>query len=140
MATEKQIAANRRNAQKSTGPRTAAGKAVSRRNALLHGLYSRTVFTPEDGREPVDQFVAAVLQVQRPRCQRTRNLLEQFAVAERQLARLAQIEMSVLDQPEPQLRQLNLLNRIARRRASLDRLSAKLINELEQLQQKPPAK
>ena len=38
MATEKQIAANRANAQKSTGPRTAAGRLKSSRNALRHGL------------------------------------------------------------------------------------------------------
>jgi hypothetical protein len=38
MATEKQIAANRANAQKSTGPRTAAGRLKSSRNAFRHGL------------------------------------------------------------------------------------------------------
>ena len=38
MATAKQIAANRRNAQRSTGPRTAAGRSMSSRNALRHGL------------------------------------------------------------------------------------------------------
>ena len=38
MATEKQIAANRANAQKSTGPRTAAGRLTSSRNAYRHGL------------------------------------------------------------------------------------------------------
>jgi hypothetical protein len=38
LATEKQIAANRRNAQRSTGPRTAAGKLKSSRNAYRHGL------------------------------------------------------------------------------------------------------
>jgi hypothetical protein len=40
MATPKQTAANRMNAQKSSGPRTAAGKAVSRFNALKHGIYA----------------------------------------------------------------------------------------------------
>jgi hypothetical protein len=40
MATEKQIAANRANAQKSTGPKTAAGKLTSSRNAYRHGLSS----------------------------------------------------------------------------------------------------
>jgi hypothetical protein len=40
MATPKQTAANRMNAQKSTGPRTTAGKAVSRFNALKHGIYA----------------------------------------------------------------------------------------------------
>jgi hypothetical protein len=38
MATARQIAANLRNAQRSTGPRTAAGKSTSSRNALRHGL------------------------------------------------------------------------------------------------------
>jgi hypothetical protein len=38
MATEKQIAANRANARRSTGPRTALGKLTSSRNALRHGL------------------------------------------------------------------------------------------------------
>src|SRR3977135_2998226 len=38
MATEKQIAANRRNGALSRGPKPAAGKARSSRNALKHGL------------------------------------------------------------------------------------------------------
>ena len=38
MATEKQIAANRANAKRSTGPKTAVGKMVSSRNAFRHGL------------------------------------------------------------------------------------------------------
>jgi hypothetical protein len=42
MASLKQIQANRRNAQKSTGPRTAEGKAVSRFNALKTGIDAET--------------------------------------------------------------------------------------------------
>jgi hypothetical protein len=38
MATEKQIAANRANAKRSTGPKTASGKVRSSRNAFRHGL------------------------------------------------------------------------------------------------------
>ena len=43
MATDKQIAANRLNAQNSTGPRTDDGKRRSRRNAFRHGLTAETV-------------------------------------------------------------------------------------------------
>jgi len=38
MASERQIAANRRNARKSTGPRSGAGRNRSSRNAYRHGL------------------------------------------------------------------------------------------------------
>jgi hypothetical protein len=38
MASEKQLAANRANAKKSTGPKTAAGRSKSGRNASRHGL------------------------------------------------------------------------------------------------------
>ena len=40
MASERQIAANRRNAAKSTGPRSGAGKQRTRNNAVRHGLFS----------------------------------------------------------------------------------------------------
>jgi hypothetical protein len=38
MASERQIAANRRNARKSTGPHSGAGKKRASRNAYRHGL------------------------------------------------------------------------------------------------------
>jgi hypothetical protein len=41
MASERQIAANRRNASKSTGPRTEAGKMRASHNALRHGMASQ---------------------------------------------------------------------------------------------------
>lgn len=49
MATEAQVRANRLNAQKSTGPRTEAGKAAVSQNAVTHGLLARkTVISGED--------------------------------------------------------------------------------------------
>ena len=51
MATEAQIAANRRNAESSTGPRTKEGKSRSSRNAVTFGIYSAADFVlPEDNR------------------------------------------------------------------------------------------
>jgi hypothetical protein len=41
MATKRQIAANRRNARKSTGPKSASGKRQSSENAYRHGLSLR---------------------------------------------------------------------------------------------------
>jgi len=41
MASERQIAANRRNAKKSTGPQTDGGKKRAGKNAFRHGLAAR---------------------------------------------------------------------------------------------------
>src|SRR5437868_13885912 len=43
MTSYKQIEANRRNALKSTGPKTEVGKQASRHNAIRHGLMAETV-------------------------------------------------------------------------------------------------
>ncbi len=51
MSTPQQTAANRTNATKSTGPRTAAGKQKVAVNALRHGLTGRTVVIPADDLE-----------------------------------------------------------------------------------------
>jgi len=51
MATEAQIAANPRNAESSTGPRTKEGKSRASRNAVTFGIYSAADFVrPEDTR------------------------------------------------------------------------------------------
>ena len=52
MATQAQINANRQNAQKSTGPRTAEGKAAVAQNAVKHGLFAvQDVLTVENQAE-----------------------------------------------------------------------------------------
>ena len=49
MASAKQLAANRANSQKSTGPRTELGKRIARMNSTTHGLSGHTVLkTPEE--------------------------------------------------------------------------------------------
>jgi hypothetical protein len=48
MATLRQITANRRNAQCSTGPRTGAGKALTRFNALKHGIDAKSQCLPQE--------------------------------------------------------------------------------------------
>ncbi len=48
MASQKQIDANRRNAQRSKGPGTPAGKARSSKNALSHGVFARQLLLPSE--------------------------------------------------------------------------------------------
>jgi len=58
MATDKQMEANQANAQKSTGPRTAEGKAKSRRNALKHGLTSDKELLPVEDEKLYNERLA----------------------------------------------------------------------------------
>ena len=51
MTSDKQIDANRRNALKSTGPKTPEGKDAVRLNALKHGLLSRKTLLPGEDEE-----------------------------------------------------------------------------------------
>jgi hypothetical protein len=55
MATDAQIEANRANAQRSTGPRTEAGKTSASRNATKFGLFSRHLLLPGEDEE---EFIA----------------------------------------------------------------------------------
>ena len=59
MATQKQIEANRRNSQKSTGPRTPEGKAAVRFNALTHGLTAPHALLPTEDPAAFDNLLRA---------------------------------------------------------------------------------
>src|SRR5438477_4071789 len=61
MTSYRQIEANRRNALKSTGPKTEAGKHASRCNAVRHGLTAETVIGALEDAEDYKAFEAAVI-------------------------------------------------------------------------------
>src|SRR5262249_19734773 len=61
MTSYRQIEANRRNALRSTGPRTQAGKRLSRRNALRHGLTAETIIGSLEDAEDYSAFEAAII-------------------------------------------------------------------------------
>ena len=56
MATQAQIDANRRNAKKSTGPRTETGRATSSGNRFENGLYTQTDFVLPEEAETYREF------------------------------------------------------------------------------------
>jgi hypothetical protein len=61
MVSEKQIAANRRNAQRSTGPRTEEGKNVAALNARRHHLTGQVTTMTEADRIMHDAFSASII-------------------------------------------------------------------------------
>jgi hypothetical protein len=61
MATIRQIEANRKNAKKSTGPKTADGKAMVSSNAVKHGLLAQAALLPSEDEEAFNSFADDLL-------------------------------------------------------------------------------
>ena len=66
MVSERRIEANRRNAQRSTGPRTEAGRARSSINALRHGITGQVSIMTTEDRAAHDKFVQELIDRLRP--------------------------------------------------------------------------
>jgi hypothetical protein len=87
LATEKQIAANRANAKHSTGPRTAAGKLKSSRNAFRHGLSG---YIPLDLHSAEVNLIARELAGEHATADRLASATD-FAGAQMELLRIREI-------------------------------------------------
>jgi hypothetical protein len=66
MVSEKKLTANRANATRSTGPKTAAGKAVSKKNAIRHGLRSLLPVLPGETAKDWNQHQSAMVEALSP--------------------------------------------------------------------------
>ena len=93
-----QWAANRRNPQRSTGPRTEEGKQASSRNAMRHGAYARPHPVPRgilaEDPDEVQGFFDAVVEELTPRSTQEQALARRIANAELNLARIAATRVS----------------------------------------------
>jgi hypothetical protein len=96
MTSFRQIEANRRNASRSTGPRTEEGKRQSRRNALRHGLTAETVIDGLEDSEDYRAFEAAVIADYDARTAVERELVLRLASLLWRLRRIISIETDLL--------------------------------------------
>ena len=92
MTSLKQIEANRRNAQKSTGPTSAEGKQRASRNALRHGLTAETVIVPLEDVEDYEAFEESVAASFDPETAVERELILRLASLLWRLRRATSIE------------------------------------------------
>jgi len=157
MVSDAKIEANRRNAAKSTGPKTPEGKAVSKMNALRHGLLSERVLLPKEDAELLNAFRDGMLQQLRPVGELERLLADRVVATAWRLRRAAQIEVEVLDRSMsdiglPELLARNTfpldvglafrndakgpecLGKLSRYESALERALYKALHELQRLQ------
>jgi len=97
MPTEAQILANRRNAQKSTGPRTPHGKAIVAHNAVKHGLLARQALINSENHADFDLYKDTILTELAPAGPMESILAERIVVLSWRLKRAAHIQAQVID-------------------------------------------
>jgi hypothetical protein len=92
MPTDKQRAASRANSQKSTGPRSAAGKAASRFNALKHGIYAVHQIMFDEKPEDLAELAAEYHELYSPADAKQRFLVDTLVANEWRLRRMRRVE------------------------------------------------
>ena len=151
MTSKKQIEANRRNAKKSTGPKTEEGKAKSSMNALKHGLTSQRVWLNEEEKKDFHGFRLGLVDELEPWGSLETQFVCRIAAQMWRLARVPGIETELLekmsyDRVEGTYTSLGeafhkdiatydgSLGRLARYEAILDRSLIRLLNEYRKIQ------
>jgi hypothetical protein len=97
-SSDRKITANRANASHSTGPRSSAGKAKSRLNALKHGLRAEQVVIPGEDPRAFEAECAAWSADWQPRSHTRAILVERAAATSWRLRRCVRIEGMRLQQ------------------------------------------
>jgi hypothetical protein len=96
MPTDKQLAANRANAQKSTGPKSTAGKQRSSLNALRHGLTGQVVVMPEEDLAAYHRFLTDLTASLNPDGPLETQLAQSYAAFQWRINRANAIEETLL--------------------------------------------
>src|SRR5438067_2271711 len=97
MTSEKQLSANRRSAQHSTGPKTDQGKAIVRLNAHRHGTLATTPVVPRLERaDEWERHLGATLESLRPEGHLETVLAQRVASLLWRLGRVARYEREVI--------------------------------------------
>jgi hypothetical protein len=138
--SQKQHEANRRNAQKSTGPTTLEGKTAAALNAVTYGLRTRKLII--DGENVADywQLWHDLETEWQPETPTERLYLEQMSTSQWLLARMADSENRIYEANLSWEARFDLLDRVAKHRTRLERSFTTALHELKQLQKERQAK
>jgi len=97
MSSQRKIDSARANGAKSHGPKTEAGRKISSRNAITHGLYSKGVVIAKESREQFQEMLDAYIQQFQPIGLVELDLVEEMVAAKWRQRRLWSIETDLIE-------------------------------------------
>jgi hypothetical protein len=157
MATQAQIEANRRNSQKSTGPRTEAGKLSCSQNAFKSGIYAEAPLVTGEDPATLDELAVSYRTAYRPASPDERALVETLIHTDWLLRRMRRVETQLWNRQTDKLHQSSFYNgdpvyelaatysgveeyldRLQRRLCALERIYRRNLADLRRLQSARP--
>ena len=134
MATKRQIAANRRNSLKSTGPQTPEGKAASAKNSFQHGMYSQDILLFHEDFEGYEVFRTHLFTDQQPETAAEMILIEQvlqsYFMARRALTMMGDCENNAIHGAKPAVFTTPILMKL---KIQNDRIAFRALQALQQI-------
>jgi len=151
MPSDRQLAANRANARKSTGPRTPEGKARSSQNALKTGLYAEGIVIGYELSSALEELIEQFTAEYCPTTPTERSLVDQLIHCEWMLRRFRWLETEVWKVAEKretaEMRQISsagyaytdnpAISRLYRERRSIQRMYRETLAELRRFRPAP---
>ena len=143
MTTLAKAQANRSNALMSTGPRTAAGKAIVARNAVRHSLLSREVFVEGESKAAFCALAGDLWDSLQPVGALENLLVDRVVSATWRLRRVHTVEADLFfpkthgtlgDRFDADSRYSNSFSKLSRYEAAIERSLFRALHELERLQ------
>jgi hypothetical protein len=129
--SEAKLAANRANAEKSTGPKSEEGKARSSRNSFKHGLYSKQLVLPGEDPAALDALKADLRAEHQPANETEEILVNELAEQYWRLRRARRLEAELLSSDDIVLSRFAAVQRMM---SSAERGFHKALSTLRQLQ------
>lgn len=145
--SERKIEANRKNAQRASGPQTAQGKRNSSRNAMKHGLLSKELIIPagraKENASEFEQLFAELIEDLQPRGRTELSLVEFIAICDWRFRRTLRAETAeivsgigtvlAVDRVLPPA---DAMSKILRYQTAIHRQKMQALQLLEKLQQR----
>jgi hypothetical protein len=145
VTSDKQIEANRRNARKSTGPRTQGGKDRVSNNAVKHGLLSQDVLVFGEDRAALRELSERLQEELEPVGELEDMLVDRIVAAYWRLRRVGQVEADIFTSLSSVSNSLggafmhdshhaNAFSKLSRYETPIEKSLYKALHELQRLQ------